>query len=108
MLELLGWNVGMSLVAALGLVIAALAIGVIAQFIGDVRVGYEWVATSAAAVIGGYLGSEALGQMSTVGPAFEGLYIVPAFIGALIVGAAVDAVFRYTTHGSYTHEARPV
>ena len=108
MLDLFGWDVGMSLVAALGLVVVALAIGVIAQFIGDVRVGYEWVATAAAALLGGYLGSEALGQLSTFGPAFEGLYIVPALVGALVVGAVVDALFRYTTHGSYTHAARPI
>ena len=108
MLELFGWDVGMSLIAALGLVVAALAVGVIAQFIGDVRVGYEWVATSLAALVGGYLGSEALGSVSTFGPAFEGLYIVPALVGGLLVGAVVDALFRYSTQGSYTHEARPI
>ena len=108
MLELVGWNVGISTLAALFLIVGAVAIGVILQLIGEVRVGWEWVATAAAALVGGYVGSEALGTVSTFGPAFEGLYVVTAIVGGVVLGAAVDAILRYSTHGSYMHEPRPI
>lgn len=108
MLELVGWDVGMSTVAALLLILGALLIGVVSQYIGDVTVGYEWAATGAGALIGGYLGSEAFGTASTWGPEFQGLYVLPAIIGALIVGFVVDAILRYSTEGSYVHHAQPI
>ena len=87
MLELVGWDVGMSTVAALLLILGALLIGIVSQYIGDVTVGYEWAVTGAGALIGGYLGSEAFGTASTWGPEFQGLYVLPAIIGALISNA---------------------
>lgn len=98
----------MSTVAALLLVLGALLIGVGSQYIGDVRVGFEWAATGAAALIGGYLGSEAFGGASTWGPVFDGLYMLPALIGGVVVGFVVDAILRYSTAGSYVHHGRPI
>jgi hypothetical protein len=40
-LELFGWNVGMSLLATFVLLAGGLTIGVISQFIGRTEVGYE-------------------------------------------------------------------
>jgi uncharacterized membrane protein YeaQ/YmgE (transglycosylase-associated protein family) len=108
MLELVGWNVGMSAFAAILLVAGAIIIGAIAHFIGEVRTGWEGPIVAVAALIGGYVGSEALGAFSTWGYAFEGLYVLPALIGAVVVGVAVDAIVRYLTHGSYVHSARPI
>jgi hypothetical protein len=108
MLELFGWNVGMSLMAAMILTFGALVVGVALQFIGDVRVGYEFAFTSIASLIGGYLGSEAFGTLSTTGPAIGGLYVVPAIIGGLVVGFVVDAATRYVTDGSYVGAPRPI
>ena len=108
MLELIGWNLGMSSLAAFFLIVGAIVIGVIAQLVGEVRLGWEWAATAAAALVGGYLGSEALGALSTVGPAFEGLYVVTAIVGGIVLGAAVDAILRSSTRGSYMHESRPI
>ena len=108
MLELVGWDVGMSTVAALLLILGALLIGIVSQYIGDVTVGYEWAVTGAGALIGGYLGSEAFGTASTWGPEFQGLYVLPAIIGALIVGFVVDAILRYSTEGSYVHHPQPI
>ncbi len=107
-MSLFGWDVGMSTVAALLLVLGALLIGVVSQYIGDVTVGYEWAVTGAGALIGGYLGSEAFGTASTWGPEFQGLYVLPAIIGALIVGFVVDAILRYSTEGSYVHHPQPI
>lgn len=108
MLELFGWDVGMSTFAALLLVAGALVIGLMSFVIGEVNVGYEWATTGVAALVGAYLGSEALGTLSTWGPVFEGLYIVPALIAAIVVGGVVDAIVRYTTEGSYTAAPRPI
>lgn len=108
MLDLLGWNVGMSAIAALLLVVGALVFGAFAHVIGDVAVSWEWAGAGAGALVGGYLGSEAFGSASTWGVAFEGLYVLPAIIGAIVLGGVVDAILRYSTEGSYTHRARPI
>jgi uncharacterized membrane protein YeaQ/YmgE (transglycosylase-associated protein family) len=108
MLELIGWNVGMSTFAAILLVVGAVLLGAIVQFIGEPRIGYEWIFPAIALVVGGWLGSEAFGTLSTWGPEFEGLYVLPALIGAVVLGAVVDVVVRYVTGGSYTHEPRPI
>lgn len=108
MLELIGWDVGMGGFAAVLLVVGALVIGILTQFIGDVTVGWEWAATAVAALIGGYLGSEALGSLSTWGIVYDSLYILPALIGGVLFGVVMDAILRYSTEGSYVHHARPV
>jgi uncharacterized membrane protein YeaQ/YmgE (transglycosylase-associated protein family) len=81
MFEPFGWNVGMTPIAAILLVLGALIFGAIAQVIGRVVVGYEWIFTAVAALVGAWIGSEALGTLSTWGPEFEGLYVLPAVIG---------------------------
>lgn len=108
MLELFGWDIGMSALAAIILVAGAIVIGVLAHLIGEVRTGWEGPIVAVAALVGGYVGSEALGAFSTWGFAFEGLYVLPALIGAVVLGAAVDIVVRYLTHGSYVHSPHPI
>lgn len=108
MLDLFGWDVGMSAYAAILLAAGAILIGVVAHFIGDVTTGWEGSVATVAALIGGYVGSEALGTFSTWGYAFEGLYVLPALIGAVVLGFVVDAIVRYSTQGSYVHHARPI
>jgi uncharacterized membrane protein YeaQ/YmgE (transglycosylase-associated protein family) len=108
MADIFGWEIGMTTLAAVLLVLGALIVGVAAQFIGEVRFSYQWVATGIAALVGGWLGSEALGSLSTWGPQFDGMYVLPAIIGGLIVGFVVDALMRYTTEGSYVHHAQPI
>jgi hypothetical protein len=106
MLELFGWDVGMSAIAAFLLVAGALVIGAVPLFIGELRTGYEWLATSAAVVAGGWLGSEAFGGISTFGPGFEGLHLVTALVGAMVLGSVADMAVRYMSGGSYTSEPR--
>ena len=107
MLDLFGWDVGMSTAAAAILLVGALVIGGITQIIGETR-AFHWLPVAAGAFLGGYLGSEAFGSLSTWGPEFEGLYIVPALIGAGILGAIVDGLTRYAAHESYLPEPGPV
>ncbi len=108
MLEIFGWNVGMGNLAAVLLVGGAVVIGLIAQFVGETRTGWEWLVAGIGALVGGWLGSEAFGTASTWGWAVENLYLVPALIGAVVVGATADIFVRTVTHGSYTHHARPI
>lgn len=108
MLDLLGWDVGMSLLAAGLLVAGAVVIGGIAQITGAVTNGYQWLVVGLAALVGGYVGSEALAGLSTWGLEFEGLFVLPAIIGAVVVGGVVDAIVRYSTSGSYLPEPRPI
>jgi hypothetical protein len=108
MLDLIGWDVGMSAFAAFLLVAGALLIGIVAHLIGEVTIGYEWAITGVAALVGGYLGSEAFGGVSTWGPEFEGLFVLPAIIGGVVLGAIVDAIARYLSQGSYVHQPRPI
>ncbi len=107
MLDLFGWDVGMSTYAAILLVLGAIALGVIAHFIGEVRSGFVGPLVAVAALIGGYLGSEAFGSLSTWGYEFEGLHVLPAISGGVILGLVVDLIVRYTTEGSYRGHAKP-
>lgn len=108
MLELFDWNVGMSGIAVILLIAGALVLGAVPLFVGEPKTGYEWLVSAAAVLVGGWLGSEAFGSLSTFGPAFDGLYLVTALIGGIVLGVVVDAVVRYMTGGSYTHAPRPV
>lgn len=107
MLELIGWNVGMSLGGALIVVFGALIIAAFIQMVGRTTIGYEWVITALATIVGAWLGSESFGALSTWGPLLEGVYLLPALIGGLVLGVAVDALTRYTSGGSYL-EPRPI
>ena len=106
MLELWGWNLGVDWIGALLLVGGALAIGIAAQLIGRPGFGYDWIFTSLAALVGGWLGSEAFGTLSTWGPEVGGLYVLPALIGAVLLGGIVDAIGRSMAGGTYV--AHPV
>jgi uncharacterized membrane protein YeaQ/YmgE (transglycosylase-associated protein family) len=108
MLDLFGWDVGMSAYAAILLVAGAIIFGVLAHFIGEVTTGWEGPVAAVAALIGGYIGSEALGTFSTWGYAFEGLYVLPALIGGVVLGFVVDAIVRYSTEGTYVRHARAI
>lgn len=108
MLELIGWNVGMSGWAVVALLAGAVIIGIVLQYVGDVTVGYEWSIAALAAIVGGWLGSEALGALSTWGLLWEGMYVVPAFIGAVVLGFVVDLAVRFVTGGSLVHHPRPI
>lgn len=107
-MQLFGWDVGMTTFAAILLVVGAIILGAIPQFIGEARIGFEWVFTVAAVLVGGWVGSEAFGTLSTWGPELEGLYVLPAIIGGVVLGAVVDVIVRYLSGGTYMHEPRPI
>lgn len=87
----------MGIWAVLLLVIVAAVIGVTAQVIGQAGSQYEWIVVAIGAAVGGFIASEWLGAVSTWGPELDGMFILPALIGAIVVGALVDLVFRMTS-----------
>ena len=89
------------------LLAGALLFGVIAQFVGDVRTGYEWLADFIAAALGAVIASEFIISLRTFEPVWDGLALVPALIGGLVLGIVVEIATRYLTGGHYT-AARPM
>jgi uncharacterized membrane protein YeaQ/YmgE (transglycosylase-associated protein family) len=88
----LGWVV---------LIVGALLFGVIAQFVGETRTGFEWLVDAIAAGVGAVVASEFITAWRATGPVFEGLAIVPALIGGLVLGLIVEVATRYATGGTY-------
>jgi len=107
MIEFLGVEIGMTWLGMAAIAVVALVPGFIGQLFGSVRTRYEWLADGVAAFLGGFIASESLGSVSTWGPEWEGVFVVPALIGAVVVTLVVDAVVRWGTGGSFTGHARP-
>jgi uncharacterized membrane protein YeaQ/YmgE (transglycosylase-associated protein family) len=108
MINILDYEISLTWLGVALLVVGAVVIGLIGQFLGEVRTRWEWLPDAVAAFIGGFIGSEMLGTASTWGPEWEGVFLAPALIGALIVGFVVDLVVRMATGGSLTGHGRPV
>jgi uncharacterized membrane protein YeaQ/YmgE (transglycosylase-associated protein family) len=81
----------------------SLLFGVIAQFVGRTGTGWEWLVDSIGAFIGALVASEFVVAWSTFEPVWEGVALVPALLGGLVVGLVVDVVTRYMTGGSPFH-----
>jgi len=84
----------------------ALLFGVVAQFIGETRTGYEWLVDGIAVAIGAVVASEFIISARTWEPVWDGLALVPAIIGGLVVGVVIELATRYVTGGRYT--AHPI
>ena len=95
----------MGLVAWIVVIVGALLFGVLAQYVGEARTGYEWLVVAIAAGIGAIAASEFLIGWQTFEPVFDGLALVPALIGGLVVGAVVEVATRVVTGGSYSQAA---
>jgi uncharacterized membrane protein YeaQ/YmgE (transglycosylase-associated protein family) len=84
------------------LIVGAVVFGVVAQFVGQSRTGYEWLADSIAAGVGALFASEFITAWRTFEPVWDGLALVPALIGGLVVGLVVEVATRYSTGGTYS------
>jgi uncharacterized membrane protein YeaQ/YmgE (transglycosylase-associated protein family) len=83
------------------LIVGALVFGVIAQYVGETRTGYEWLGDAIAFGIGAVVASELIVVWRTIEPVYDGLALVPALIGGLVLGIVVELVTRYMTGGRY-------
>jgi uncharacterized membrane protein YeaQ/YmgE (transglycosylase-associated protein family) len=95
-LGLLGWGV---------VIVGALAFGVAAQFVGQTRTGYEWLIDAVAVVAGALIASEFIVGWRGFEPVFEGLALIPALAGGLVLGVIVEVATRFSTGGRYMSAA---
>ena len=86
----------------LAIVVGSLLFGVIAQYIGETRTGYEWLVDAIAAGIGAIVASEFIVALQASGPVWDGLAIWPALVGGLVLGIVVEVITRLATGGTYT------
>ena len=84
------------------LIVAALVFGAIAQYVGETRTGFEWLVDAIAAGVGALAASEFMVGWRTFEPTWNGLALVPALIGGLVVGLVVEVATRYMTGGTYS------
>ena len=80
---------------ALGLVIVVgIILGIVAQLIGVARSGYDGLITGIGIVGGGIVAGQWLGGVSTWGPQIDGLFLLPALIGGIVLAVIADLVVR--------------
>ena len=82
-------------------ILASIVFGVVAQYIGDARTGFEWFIDALAFGIGAVVGSELFVGMRAFEPVYDGLALVPALVGGLILGGVVEVITRFLTGGHY-------
>jgi uncharacterized membrane protein YeaQ/YmgE (transglycosylase-associated protein family) len=87
------------------LIVGSLIFGGAAQIIGETRTGYEWLVDALAAGVGALVASEFIVAWQAMGPVVDGLALVPALVGGLVIGLAVEVATRYITGGHYTRGA---
>ena len=83
------------------LIVGALVFGVVAQFVGETKAGYEWLGDALAAGIGAVVASEFVVGWRELAPLVDGLAVVPALAGGLLAGLLVEVVTRFLTGGTY-------
>ncbi len=84
------------------LIVGALVFGAIAQIVGQTRTGFEWLVDAIAAGLGALVASEFIVSWRTIEPTWDGLALVPAVLGGLVVGLIVEVATRFMTGGTYT------
>ena len=86
----------MTLIAFGAVILAALVLGVIVQLYFAPKTAYEWLITAVGAGLGAWFVSELTWSVTNmnVGPTWEGLLVVPAAIGGLVLGAVFELVAR--------------
>ena len=80
-------------------IVAALILGVLVQMYLNPKSGYEWLIVGVAASVGAWLASEITWTqwftgITDFGPQFDGLLVIPAVIGGLVIGAVPEFVAR--------------
>jgi uncharacterized membrane protein YeaQ/YmgE (transglycosylase-associated protein family) len=101
------FSISLELGGAVLLIVAAIVFGAIAQFVGETHTGFEWLVDAIAFGIGALVASEFITSWRTFEPVWNGLAIVPALVGGLVVGIVVELATRFMTGGTYTHHPSP-
>ena len=80
-------------------IVLALVLGFLVQAFLQPKTRYEWLIAGVGAAVGAWLASEITWTqwftgLTDLGPQFDGLLIVPAVIGGVVIGAIVEALAR--------------
>ena len=80
-------------------IVTALVLGFLVQAYLRPKTPYEWLITGVGVAVGGWLASEItwtqlFTRLPDLGPQFDGLLIVPALIGGLVIGALFEGLAR--------------
>ena len=81
--------------------------GVAMQVIGEPTSDFEWMLDGVAAFVGAIVASEFIVAWQAFGPVVDGLALVPALIGGLVLGGLVTVVAR-VAGGTFGHTSAPV
>ena len=84
----------MGILAWIALLAVSAAIATVVQFalFRDRKpTDYDWVYLAGGSLIGGFTGH----VWYSVGPTFDGLYVVPALVAALVGAALVEGLYRF-------------
>jgi len=82
------------------LVLVGIVAGFAVQVLTKTKIGLEWLIVAVAVVFGGYFASESFpgsnifSGIKDWGPAIDGLVIIPAVIGALVMAVVADLGMR--------------
>ena len=95
------FTIALGLGGWLMLIVGALAFGLLAQFVGEAQFGYEWIPDGIAAAIGALVASEFIVGWTTIEPVWDGLAVLPAVVGGLVLGVLVAVGVRMLTGGTY-------
>jgi uncharacterized membrane protein YeaQ/YmgE (transglycosylase-associated protein family) len=90
------------------LISASLIFGAVAQLIGETETGMEWLIDAIAFFVGALFASEFITGWTTIEPVWEGLALVPALVGGVVVGVIVEVATRFMTGGHYVAGHAPV
>ena len=85
------------------LVVGALVVGLLYRYVGENQEGWTWLITAIGAGVGAFIGSESLAGASKWGPEAGGMFVLPALIGAVVVGGIVEWVVRQATPKNRAH-----
>jgi len=88
------------------LILGSIAIGIAFYVFGDPQFNLEWVVTAIGAFIGGFVTSELVIGLRDYQPVYDGLALVPAVIGGVIVGGIVAAITRFLTRERLSPQTR--
>jgi uncharacterized membrane protein YeaQ/YmgE (transglycosylase-associated protein family) len=55
---------------------------------------YDWVYSAGGALLGGFTAHVWYGAAWNIGPVVDGLYLVPALAGAIVLAAVVELIYR--------------
>lgn len=75
--------------------VGSIVIGVTVGWAGRQRHGIEWLMAGMGALVGGSIASEKMGRLSNWGIESVGVRVLPALIGAVLIGGLGWAYARY-------------